>query len=117
MGQSLKLNFSINLPAMSYLYHDNKQKFVPYLIEDAVVSNAEPKKISPFALQGPNSGRASVIFKGLYFLTYALLDRPRKGEQLFPGSGEDFNGVGSHLQPKFLFDPIPRNAFFVLRIG
>ena len=102
---------------MPYLNHDNKQKFVSYLIEDAVVSNAEPKKISAFALQGLNSGRAGVIFKGIYFLTYALLDRPRKGEQFSPRSGEDFDGVGSHLKPKFFFDPIPRNAFFVLRIG
>ena len=102
---------------MSYLYHDNKQKFVPYLIEDAVVPNAEPKKISTFALHGLTSGRASVIFEGVYFLTYALLDRPRKRKQFSPGSGEDFNGVGSHLKPEFFSDPIPRNAFFVLRIG
>jgi hypothetical protein len=101
---------------MSYLYHDNKQKFIPYLIEDAVVSNAEPEKISAFALQGLNSGGASVIFEGVYFLPYALLDRPRKRKQFSPGSGEDFYGVGPHLKPKFFFDPIPRNAFFVLRI-
>jgi hypothetical protein len=52
---------------MSYLYHNYKQEFVPYLIEDAVVSNAEPKKVSTLALQGLNSSGACVIFKGVYF--------------------------------------------------
>ena len=66
-GQSLKLPFSINLSAMSYLYHNYKQEFVPYLIEDAVVSNAEPKKVSTLVLQGLNSSGACVIFKGVYF--------------------------------------------------
>ena len=86
---------------MSYLYHNYKQEFVPYLIEDAVVSNAGPKKVSTLALQGPNSSGACVIFKGVYFLPYALLDSPRKGKQFSPRCGEDFNGVGSHLKPEF----------------
>ena len=102
---------------MSYLYHDNKQNFVPYLIEDAVVSNPEPVKVSTFTLQSLNSGGASVIFEGFYFMPYALLDRPRKGKQVPPGGGEDFKGVGPHLKPEFFLDPIPRNAFFVLWIG
>jgi hypothetical protein len=109
--------FPVDFSAVPHLDYNHKQNLVPYLVEDAVVSNPDSIKVPALAFQGFDAGRAGIIFEGIYFLSYAFLDSTRKGKKLFPGGGKEFNGVGSHLKPQFFLHPIPGYVFFVFWIG